>query len=153
MEKIKVIRAYNFINEDGDKLQLQLGRYTNTECIPYHGDMGFRWAFNGKKIPMPVRASTWFNGFPENIMLDWLKGNGWALRSCVDMNTSRATVCELPFIDNTRKGNTNIGERVFHSVIRELVASGRRLSASHLYRYANGGTLSDAEEAVREICG
>jgi hypothetical protein len=45
---------------------------------------------------MPVRAYTWFNGFPENIMLDWLKGNGWAIRSRVEMGTGKATVYELP---------------------------------------------------------
>ena len=169
MEKIKILRAYNFVNADGVNLQLHLGRYENTDCIPYKVDMGYRWAFNGTKIPMPVRSGTWFNGFPESVMLDWLKENGWALRSCVNMSTGRVSVYELPFMDKVSKGNessnememlgtdqfperSNMDKPIFERVINDLANEGLKATACRVYRYAHGGTLRNALHAVNEIC-
>lgn len=169
-ENIDIIFVYNLVDSNGTKLQLRLGRLKgySDELLSYYCDQGFRWSFVGSKIPMPVRAYTWFNGFPENIMLDWLKGNGWALRSRVDMGTGKATVYELPFMDEPRKGNEKPNEvdlfgtdeyppygemskPAFEQVIRELCNNGRKLTAVRLYRYAHGGRLSKANDAVNEI--
>lgn len=103
-ENIDVCYVFNLVDSNGTKLQLRLGRLKERQNHVL--DRGFRWSFVGTKIPMPIRAYTWFNGFPENIMLDWLKGNGWALRSRVEMCTGKATVYELP---EHSKGN-NIPE-------------------------------------------
>ncbi len=161
-ENITVLMCFNLVNENGNKLRLYLGRDESyTDCYG-NPDKGFRWSFVGFKIPMPVRSGTWFNGFPVDTMLSWLKGNGWALHTSVEMCTGRTTVYDLPFIDGPNKGNENpynglvrnqADEEAFCETIRELAKNGRRIRATRLYRYANGGDLNDAVKAVREICG
>lgn len=157
-EPIDTIVVYNLLDSNGTKLQLRLGRLKGygDELRSYHCDQGFRWSFVGPKIPMPIRAYTWFNGFPEKTMLDWLKGNGWALRSRVEMGTGKATVYELP---EPNKGNeipsVNCDmtyKSIFDDVIRELVRNGKRITAVRVYRYAHGGSLQDCTNAVKEIC-
>ena len=156
-ENIDILRVYNLVDSNGTKLQLRLGRYKCSE--DYLTDKGFRWSFVGSKIPMPVRSYTWFNGFPENTMLDWLKGNGWALRSRVEMSTGKVTVYELPKAEEPSKGNETLSvnrmayKDVFDDVLRELVRNGKRITAVRVYRYAHGGTLQDCTNAVKEVCG
>ena len=165
-ENIDICYVYNLVDENGTKLQLRLGRLKgySDELLAYHCDQGFRWSFVGSKIPMPVRAYTWFNGFPENIMLDWLKGNGWALRSRVEMGTGKATVYELPFVDKPSKGNEKPteeykltdeairrGEAVLKEAIRLLCNNGSALSAIALYRLAHPCTLVEAKHVVDDI--
>ena len=160
-ENIDICYVYNLVDSNGTKLQLRLGRLKgySDELLAYHCDQGFRWSFVGSKIPMPVRAYTWFNGFPENIMLDWLKGNGWALRSRVEMSTGKATVYEFPKVEEPSKGNETLSvnrmayKDVFDDVLRELVRNGKRITAVRVYRYAHGGTLQDCTNAVKEVCG
>lgn len=155
MENITTIKVYNLLDANGNKLRLRLGRsdYFNLHI----GDKGYRWSFVGTRIPMPVRAYTWFNGFPEPVMLEWLKGNGWCLRSIAYVLTGEVDVFDLP------NGNEDLNieitpercehdEKKFCEVIRELVNDGRKATATCLYRYANGGSLSDAFHAVTEIC-
>ena len=159
-ENIDILRVYNLVDSNGTKLQLRLGRYKYSD--DYLPDKGFRWSFVGSKIPMPVRAYTWFNGFPENIMLDWLKGNGWVLRSRVEMGTGKATVYELPFHGEPSKGNekstvqlTDVavrqGESALSEAIRLLCNQGSVLSAIALYRYIYHCTLVEAKNAVDAI--
>lgn len=154
MKNIKTIKVYNLVNSKGNRLALEFGVITNglrDEHPAFHADKGYRWRFIGKHIPMPVRSMYWFNGFPEEVMLDWLKGNGWYPQTCVNMCDGYAHVYELP------KGNEEAPRSwdtdAFHSVIRDLVKSGRRLTAVRVYRYAHDGTLKNANDAVREICG
>ena len=159
-DKITTLVCFNLVNADGVKLRMYLGRDKGyTDC---YGDLdkGFRWSFVGSKIPMPVRAYTWFNGFPENIMLDWLKGNGWALRSRVDMGTGKATIYELPKAEEPSKGNDTYvlpdyviraGERAFREAIKTLYNHGSRIDATNLYRYVHHTCLFDANDAVKAI--
>ena len=164
-ENIDIIVVYNLLDSNGTKLQLRLGRLKGygDGLFAYHTDQGFRWSFAGSKIPMPIRAYTWFNGFPEKTMLDWLKGNGWALRSRVEMSTGKATVYELPVVDEPNKGNESTApatsaqpcefyKSVFDDVLRSLVTERKRITAVRVYRYAHGGTLGEATDAVKEIC-
>ena len=157
MEKVITLKVYNLLDSKGNKLRLNLGHVE--DFIPtYHGERGYRWSFVGTNIPMPVRNGTWFNGFPDLIMLDWLNGNGWYIQTCVDMLSGKADVYELP------NGNDDLNveitpersaadERAFCETIRELVRNGKRVTAVRLYRYANGGALHDAYQAIKEICG
>lgn len=156
MEKVITLKVYNLLDSKGNKLRLKLG-HVEDFTPTYHGERGYRWSFIGTNIPMPVRNGTWFNGFPEPIMLDWLNGNGWYVQTCVDMSSGKADVYELP------NGNDDLDieiaperfetdERTFCEIIRELVHNNRRVSACRLYRYANGGDLRDADKAIREIC-
>lgn len=153
MEKIKAFRVYNLVNSKGNKLQLELG-LTNVrrEDEPWCStDKGYRWRFIGKHIPMPVRSLYWFNGFPEPIMLDWLKGNGWFVRTHVDLGSGYAEVFEI------NKGNAidadalPLYERTFERIVCDLYHNGQKIDAIRLYRYVCGGTLRDAKNAVSEI--
>ena len=90
-----IIHVYNFVDANGAKLQLNLGVLKEKDTLP-KGDAGLRWSFVGTKIPMPVRAHTWFNGFPAETMLDWLKANGWHLHTDVNPRTCAVKVHELP---------------------------------------------------------
>lgn len=160
-ERILTLRCYNLLNANGRTLRMYLGRYENHKAAMTHfdKDQGYRWMFEGTQIPMPVRSGTWFNGFPENIMLDWLKGNGWALRASVDMNTGKATVYELP---EPSKGNEtheyelpihaiNAGERALKYAVRMLYDNGNKLDAISLYRYVHPTCLLAARDAVDAI--
>ena len=160
-ENIDICYVYNLLDSNGNKLQLRLGRingYANANLVC--NDRGFRWSFVGSKIPMPVRAYTWFNGFPENIMLDWLKGNGWALRSRVEMSTGKATIYELPKAEESSKGNNEYelpihaihsGERALKDAVRLLYNNGSRVEAISLYRYVHPTCLLAAHDAVKAI--
>lgn len=161
-ENIDICYVYNLVDSNGTKLQLRLGRFkgfanANIVC----DDRGFRWSFVGSKIPMPVRSYTWFNGFPEQTMLDWLKGNGWALRSSVEMSTGKATVYELPKAEEHSKGNEtyelpihaiNAGERALKYAVRMMCDNGNKLDAVSLYRYVHPTRLLAAKDAVDAIC-
>lgn len=155
MENMEILKVYNLVNDKGNALQLELGIGDRTPGeYPYEEkDNGHRWRFFGYIIPMPVRSGYWFNGFAENIMLDWLKGNGWYPRTCVNMRTGRALVYELP------KGNENSCEpsdedkNAFYNVIRDLAHNGKRITAVRTYRYAHNCTLQEAYKAMKQICG
>lgn len=153
------------MNSNGTKLQLRLGRLKGygDEVLHYNTDHGFRWSFIGSKIPMPVRNGTWFNGFPENIMLEWLKANGWHLRTNVCMCDGKATVYELPKAEEPSKANEptfgtdkypaygELDRPTFECVIRKLVNECNKVTAVRLYRYVHGGTLHNANAKVSEI--
>ena len=156
MEKVITMKVYNLLDSKGNKLRLKWGHVE--DFIPsYHGERGYRWSFIGTKIPMPVRNGTWFNGFPEHTMIEWLNGNGWYVQTCVDMSSGRADVYELPNgnddlnVEITPERDA-IDEEVFWHTMRELSRNGKNLSAVHLYRYANGGTFYNASKAIAEIC-
>lgn len=155
MRNVSVIRVYNLVDSKGNKLRLRLGMLSSCRddvCIS-SADKGYRWSFVGEHIPMPVRSMTWFNGFKEDIMLSWLKGNGWYVCSCVNMDTGVTRVYELPKGNETSIDDYNADKLAFDKVIRDLVHNGKRISAVHTYRYAHGGTLRDAYYAIKEICG
>lgn len=160
-EKITALVCFNLVNTDGVKLRLYLGRDEGYADCYGNPDKGFRWSFVGTRIPMPVRAYTWFNGFPENTMLDWLKGNGWALRSRVEMSTGKATIYELPCAEEPSKGNETYelpiyaihsGERALKDAVRLMYGNGDRISAISLYRYVHPSCMLAAHDAVRAIC-
>lgn len=164
MGNIKVLKVYNLINSKGAKLWLRLGiMQGNMNAICVSGDKGYRWSFEGDDIPMPVRSRTWFNGFPEGIMLDWLKANDWYIQACVDMGCGRAKVYEVPKVDKHASEMEMLGtdkfpalsemdKPVFERIIRNLVSDGHKAAACRVYRYAHGGTISNALKAVNFIC-
>lgn len=157
MREIKTLRVYNLVNAKGNKLRLNFGLINGPiDEYPIDDyDKGYRWSFEGHNIPMPVRSGYWFNGFPESVMLDWLKGNGWALHTVVNMMTGTAKVCELLFVDDApSKGNETIPVAVESALIhavRLLWSNNLKVKAASLYRHIKGGTLYEATEAVREI--
>ena len=143
MENVTILKTYNLLNSKGNSLQLSLGVQPREK---HTRDTGFRWSFTGTEIPMPVRSGTWFNGFPEQTMLDWLKGNGWYPRTCVNMHTGRAVVYELP------KGNENYEiDAALTCALKLMWEKGHRLRAIRLYRHFNECTMDEAHVAVREI--
>ena len=153
---IKTLKCFNLCNASGDKVYLYLG-IDESIALARGKDTGYRWRFVGTKIPMPVRNGTWFNGFPESVMLDWLKGNGWYAESCVNMNTGRYKVFNLPKGNEKSTGTTEFPihmeqeKPIFERVICELMDAGRSATATRLYRYAHGGGVRSAYEAVKAI--
>ena len=149
MEKVNTLRVYNLLDANGNKLLLRLGYTVDERGTPTNGNAGWRWSFEGKHIPMPVRSRTWFCGFPEQTMVSWLKGNGWYVRARVDMGCGQAEVYELP------KANENqIDAMVDKAVIRAvklLWCNGNHINAIHLYSHIYGGTLDEAQVAVKGI--
>ena len=168
MRKIKTMKVFNLVNGKGTKLQLQQGIITEGLRDEYpiiSSDKGYRWRFIGKEIPMPVRSYYWFNGFPEETMLNWLKANGWYPQTCVIMDDGSAKVYELPngnvgtresafvMANDLPNAVQDVNKEAFHYAIRDLWCNGSKLKAVRLYRYAHGGTLGEATNAVRAICG
>lgn len=151
MEKVKTFRVYNLLNENGDKLRLCLGYVTNTTAMYEEANQILRWCFNGKKIPMPVRSGCWFNGFPENIMLDWLKGNGWHLRTRVDLDSGHAVVFDLPDSKGNEEYIDSFVDKAIICAMKLMWTSGKHIKAIHLYRHLYGGTLDEAAIAVKGI--
>lgn len=161
-ETIDVLYVYNLVDANGTKLQLRLGHIREIDPAGgiYNNDQGYRWSFIGTKIPMPVRNGTWFNGFPVDTMLNWLKENGWYLHARVTMHNGKVHVFELP--DVSPNGNEapeyelpdyalESGRMTFNSIIRQLCANENKLTAIKLYRYVHPCSLSKANQAVNEI--
>lgn len=161
MKDMEVVKVYNLVNSKGNRLQLELGvGNLHDEEYPLDSkDNGYRWRFFGTIIPMPVRSAYWFNGFPENVMLDWLKGNGWFVQTKVNMRTGYAQVYELPKGDDNSKGNEipahviDGGEAAVKEAIKLLCDNGRPLKAVQLYRYVCKPycSLKEAKDAVDAI--
>lgn len=161
MGRVKTIRVYNLVNTNGERLQLHFGYTVNDYGPAGDKNAGWRWSFEGKNIPMPVRSRTWFCGFPEDTMISWLKGNGWYPQTRVDMGCGYAKVYELPDADD--KGNeesandwgcpihSKLEKHHFDDAIYFLANNGKRSMAVRTYLYAHGGHLRDAVNAVREI--
>lgn len=165
-KNIAVLRIYNLENANGNKLQLRLGRDEEVFATRCKGnpDYGFRWSFVGTKIPMPVRNGTWFNGFPEETMLNWLRENGWYLRTMVSPATCKADVYEVPN-DNKQEGEAielfdvsdiptcgGLEQGIIEEAVRILYRCNRRLTAVKLFRDVYKCGLRDAKEAVESIC-
>ena len=157
MSEIKVIKVYNLVNANGTKLQLRLGLMKNmtSDGFAVNGDEGMRWSFIGREIPMPVRSSYWFNGFPEEVMMNWLMDHGWALQTKVDMESGKAIIFNK--MPEAPKGNKNPSlpdkqwEYSFKRIIRKMVANGNKADAIMVYRYAHGGNLRNANDAINII--
>lgn len=131
---MKIIKTYNLVNPKGNTLQLRLG-HTDSPDSRNPKDHGWRWSFIGQRIPMPIRSGEWFNGFPENTMLDWLAENDWHVRSIVNMTTGRTKVYELPdapweYPDDLLDEDT----KAFNKIICDLVSQGRTRVATQLFR-------------------
>lgn len=164
MEKIKLLKVYNFVDKDGDNLQLRFGILENVR-LP-KGDTGYRWSFIGTKIPMPIRSDTWFNGFPVETMLEWLKGNGWEVQLIVNTVSGKIEMFTTSFNYESDKGNEAIElfdvsdiptcNGLEHGVIEEVVKilwrCDRRLTAVKLYRLVKKCYLATAKNAVEAIC-
>ena len=117
MDSIKVIRIFNLVDVNGDKLQLRLGFIDKAVNRTGKNDTGLRWSFVGRKIPMPIRAYTWFNGFPEETMLSWLKANGWAPHTCISMDNFKVKVYDLPTSDGNVLRKEESAQEMYNSTI------------------------------------
>lgn len=162
-EPMDILKVYNLVDTNGNWLQLKLGRIKDYAVTRANPDKGFRWSFDGTKIPMPVRVRTWFNGFPEETMLDWLKANGWYPRTCVIPYSGYAAIYDLP--DNfdeaePEKANeeyvlndyeVELGETALEYAVRHLYQIGKGYYAIDLYRYVHPCSVGAASEAVASI--
>lgn len=157
MTDVNVLKIYNFVDSDNNQLQLRFGVLVDRDDLPPK-DMGWRWSFVGTKIPMPVRCGTWFSGFPADIMLDWLKSQGWTACACVNLITGKVIVYEsqvkskLCDVLSKLKPLDILEERALATALTLLVKNGNVTRACMLYRYIYGGSINDANKAIRTIC-
>lgn len=150
---VTVLKVYNLLNPNGSTLQLQLGIDRNVTPRNGNEDSGLRWRFVGREIPMPVRSGYWFNGMTPDIMLDWLKGNGWVLHTCVDARTHHVVVYPLHGrTTETISVDRRMCEGTFNAALRYLVDNNHRLRATAVYAYAHECSISEARAAVDRIC-
>lgn len=156
MQKVDIITTYNLVDPNGNVLLLYLGMMTNGERPG--ASRRPVWSFAGNRIPMPVRSHTWVDGFKEEVMLNWLKDHGWALRAIVNMSSGKATVINLP-TDEPSKGEEYKlsdaailnGENALKIAIKDMCNQGCILRAVYLYRLVNPCSLADAKHAVDAI--
>lgn len=156
MEIVTPITCYNLRDPKGNKLELQYGRVTDDNKNFRMTATAQRWRFFGKRIPMPVRSGTWFQGLSVTEMLEWLRREGWCLESKVAIGTGFATVYKLPDTpdDNGNKKATGyryIYENNFKDAIRLLCNKGYTNAAIRAYQYAHDCCTSEAHKAVMEI--
>lgn len=155
MKNIEVIKVYNLVNANGDKLLLRYGKLMarTNELFTSSADMGLRWSFAGKKIPMPVRSRTWFNGFPKEIMIQWLNEQGWFVATEVLMTTGEAKAYELPEPEEEYLTTDLVkDEEEFFALVRELCDNGKALEAMHLCRYTHEVGTKEACSILHNIC-
>lgn len=155
MEKVKTLYVYNLLNSNGDELRMRLGYVVDANGNPYNVNAAWRWSFDGKKIPMPVRSRTWFCGFPEQTMISWLNGNGWYVRTRVDVMSGYAEVYELPKGNEEQYELSDIaikqGEGALKDAIKLFCKADNKMKAIMLYRYFHPCNLKNANEAVEKI--
>jgi hypothetical protein len=147
MTDINIVKIYNLVDNENNQLQLRLGELMDRDGL-LPKDMGWRWSFVGTKIPMPVRCGTWFNGFPVNVMIDWLKSNGWTMHTCVNLFNGKVSVYDTTEEDKTLNV---IEERALMNALTLLVKDGHATRASILYRCVYGGSMTEANDVVRAI--
>lgn len=148
---IRTIAVYNLVDLKGSQLQLRLG-YVQGELLS-HENAGWRWSFEGTKIPMPVRSRTWFCGFPEKTMLNWLAEHGWFVRTKVDMASGRTVVYDLPDPEEEYPDwQFEADKAEFNQLLADLYMNGKSLKAIHLYRYAHEVCTETAVRNLNEIC-
>lgn len=101
--KVEVINIYNLLNPNGDPMQMLLGRIVdkNGRAVVNGKDKGWRWCVaHCKHNPTLFRKGEWYNSFPEETMLYWLKEHGWAVRTIVNASTHEVKVFDLPEAPN-----------------------------------------------------
>lgn len=153
MKAVKIIRVYNLVNSKGKRLQLRLCVLHPDDMEKFCGDTGYRWSFLGTEIPMPVRAGTWFNGFPADTMIMWLAEQGWYLETEVDVTSGKAKVHGLPEPEEAYHDYQFANDQMeFNRVIKELCSNGKKLNALYLYRYAHEVGTRTALKAIDDIC-
>ena len=138
MEHVRPLVSFNLRNANRDKLTLQYGRVlcANGNASSLVEDQ--RWRFYGKKIPMPVRSGTWFQGLSTTEMLDWLKKEGWYPETHVNIGTGTAFVYD-------GKGNDGLADAI------RYLCTNNRVQAIRVYKYIANCSIRDAVDAVNKI--
>ena len=153
LKEVKIIRVYNLVNTKGKRLQLRLCVLHPDDREKFCGDTGYRWSFLGTEIPMPVRAGTWFNGFPADTMTMWLAEQGWYVVTEVDMTSGKAKVCGLPEPEEAYTDEQFASDKqVFNRTIKDLLCANEYGKAIQLCRYAHEVGTETAAALVRDIC-
>lgn len=153
MANINIVRVYNLVNSKGKRLALRLGVLPREQWDKFNGDTGYRWSFLGTEIPMPVRAGTWFNGFPVDTMTLWLAEHEWYVETEVDMATGKTKVHVLPEpVEEYHDYQLANDQMEFNKLIKEMCANGKKLNALYIYRYAHEVGTRTALTGISAIC-
>ena len=139
---IQKIKAYYFKDRNGIKLTLCYGR----EVSDLTGEIDNsptdqRWVMYGKRIPMPVRSGTWFQGLSSVAMVNFLEANGYTLEASVNLSTGimhKYVYDEIDMYD------------VEHH-IRNAYRGDNKVALVMLYRDITGMSIHNANNAVNAI--
>lgn len=148
MESVKKIRAFYYQDNDGNKLTMFYGRLVEPTGAGIAGIVGTdnaqRWCFIGKKIPMPVRCYTWFQGLNSYEMNRFVESTGYKLVMTVNLITG--TVWHCPTVNEHIPDMDAIK---YH--IEKLYNGNNKHRLIRLYKTISGCNVSEAEKVVTDI--
>lgn len=148
MEKIKALTTFVFADVmTGTHLTMQAGRVCNLNGTCITGNAAQRWRFFGRRIPMPVRSGTWFQGLNPTEMIDWLGSYGYVLKARVDIESGIGHTYNQ---DGAPKGNGFTDSQIKRFVKSIYEASGL-VQSIVFYKTAKGCLLTEARDAVNAI--
>lgn len=152
MEKVQKLVGYQYQHKDGYKLLLCYGRTVGDNGHMEFRDCGQRWSVISTHNPIPVRNATWFQGFDFLTMNKYLSDAGFVLVAKTNFYSGFTTVYASVADANTPcAAPLTRGRERFEEVIRELVRDCRKGTACMVWRYAHGGTLYQAKQAVEAL--
>lgn len=142
--KVKALTSFAFVNEKKQDLTLIYGRIVDENGKENPSITAQRWSLVGLNIPFPVRSGTWFEGFAIDVMLEYLKRNGWTFCSYTSLKGGKTYVVDSvkaakPVIDNIKKEQAaepvkKETEEELNAKIVKLLKDGYRIKAIMTYK-------------------
>lgn len=139
---IKKIKAYYLKDSNGNELTLCYGREVNENTGEvFTAANAQRWVMYGKRIPMPVRSGTWFQGLGDCEMVAWLNDAGYTLDAYVNLSTGIMHKCA--------ENKISIFDVEHH--IRCAYRGDNKTALVALYKDITGMSIHDSRVAVEAI--
>lgn len=132
--KIKVASSFQFLNENGNSLNMQTG-YELDENGKTHLPMYVR--FVGNRIPFPIHSGTWFKGLCLSDTLKWFADHDWIVTAKADLLTGKVNgyqVNEQLYAAKEKRAETLYKERIaLISAAKKAWSTGDKNGAYALY--------------------
>lgn len=152
MEKVQKLVSYQYQHKDGYKLLLCYGRTVDDNGCVGMRDQDKRWMIYSSHSPIPVRNATWFQGFCFETMHKYVSDAGFILLSRTNLSSGFTTVYEsVTDVNEPYIKPLTFGKDCFERIICELVQDGKKATACKVWRYAHGGTLYQAKQAIESL--
>lgn len=152
---IKLIKTILLRDSNGNNLRLTLGKIKDMEAynnrfmgFANNDGKGFRWRFVGPKIPMPIRSYEWFNGFPEEIMVPWVKSQGYEVVAVTSHVTGSVYVVKGNETPVTTAVNPDDASKSYESAPVKYVVDTGEDDGFSVYIYDNFCKANDHYQAL-----